>query len=81
MEEQVPGRGARHGEMHSERTQTAIGRQSERRVFIKHLPVEMYTDVGLHVLGAIVEHLGGRGMGQLLGGVRVIMQMKVSHTS
>lgn len=60
VEEQVPGGRVTHGEVHGQGAQAAVTRQSEGRVLIEHLAVQVHTDVCLHVLWAVVEHLASQ---------------------
>lgn len=46
-----------HGEVHSQRSQTTVARQPERRVLIEHLAIQVDANVCLHVFGTVVEHL------------------------
>lgn len=50
-----------HGEVHGEGPEAAIGGEAEGGVLVEHFTVQMDAYVGLHVFGAVVQHLGGRG--------------------
>lgn len=64
VKDEVAGRAVRGLEIHSQRAQAAIAGQPEGRVVVKHLPVEVDTDVRTHVFGTYGQHLqGGRGAG------------------
>ncbi len=47
------------GKVNGQRSETTIAGQPKRRILVKHFPVEVNTNVGLHVFGTVVEHLGG----------------------
>ena len=46
-----------HGEIESERSQASVAGESERRLLLEHLAMQVNAYVGLHVLRAILEHL------------------------
>ena len=46
-----------HGEVHGEGPEAAVAGQAERRVLVEDLSVQVHANVGLHVLGAVVQHL------------------------
>ena len=61
MVEEIAGRAVRHGEVHGEGAEAAVGGQPEGRVLVEDLPVEVDADVGLHVLGRKVQNLESAG--------------------
>ena len=54
VEDEISGGAVRHVEVHGQGSKTPVTRQPEGRMFQEHLPVQVHTQVGLHVFRAVV---------------------------
>lgn len=57
MVDEVPWGTVHRLELHGKGPQAAIAGQSEGRVLLEHLAVQVHTDVSSHVLGADLQNL------------------------
>ena len=46
-----------HGKVHGQSPEAAVGGQPKGRMLVEDFPVQVDADVGLHVLGAVIQHL------------------------